>query len=59
MCVAPIVLVLVLDLSTWLAICAIPASTEVEDENDDEDDDDPGATNIALNTYKASRLTLP
>jgi hypothetical protein len=30
-------LVLVLDLSTSLAIGAIPASTEVEDENDDED----------------------
>ena len=43
---------LVLDLSTSLAIGAIPASTEVEDENDDEDDDDSGATNTALTTYE-------
>jgi len=50
--------VLVLDLSTSLAIGAIPASTEVEDENGDEDDDDPGDTNTAQNTYQASALTF-
>jgi len=53
MCVAPVVLVvvLVLDLSTSLAVGAIPASTEVEDANDD-DDDGSGGTNAALITYQ-------
>jgi len=45
--------VLVLDLSTSLAIGAIPASTEIEDENDDEDDDDSGGINTALNAYQS------